>query len=131
MGFDGGAEDVCLIKKLLPVGGNKRPAQRDRAIVADEAVPAEEDGEKAEEECGAAAAVQVVDKPAEARVLLAPAQEADDFGRAEVVREQRAQDDIRLRVGRIGEDVRGEPVDVGRERANGSRALNSRAARAE
>src|SRR6185437_4256662 len=95
--------------------GDEGAAERDRAVVLDEAVPAEEDGEKAEPEGGAAAAVEVVDEPAEAGVLLHPGEEADDLGRAEVMGEKRADDDVGLRVGLVGEDVGVDPVDAGGE----------------
>ena len=111
--LDGGGCDTGLSEHALPVVGDEGAAERDGAVVRDVAVPAEEERDEAEESGGAAAAVEIVDEPAEAGVDFHPAKVADDFGGAEVVGEERAEDDVGLLCGGVGEDVGGEELNVG------------------
>lgn len=113
---DGGGRDFGEGKEMLPVCGAEGAAERDRAVVACEGVPAEEGGEQAVEAGGAGGAGEVVDEPAEAGGLVLPAEHADDPVLFQVVHEKARDDEVRRVRGGKGEGVCGKPED-GRGRA--------------
>lgn len=113
--------ETCGRAQNAPVFRNKRARNGDGSIVLYEWMKAGQFREDTEEVVRDGGARQIVDEPAERCVSFHPLQKADNIVVAEVMRDQRADDDIDGSVRRVGEDIARYPFDLagGRSRLSG------------
>jgi hypothetical protein len=101
----------------LPVFWDEGAGDGDGAVVLHKGMQAHDAGKQAEEAVGRDISGEIVDEPAVEGVGFQPLKEADDFVVGEMVGEERSDDEMRMLVGGVGEDVAGDPLNAACGRA--------------